>query len=106
MPGSKAFRTALRIEAQSQRVAIVTADRTLGLPGRERPKRQPPGENRHFAAREGTRVTSQRRPFYDRNTTLDEFLETSVLLLHNCPNFSSQNSVDTGAGADARIVRK
>ncbi len=29
--------------------------------------------------------------FCDRNTTLDDFLEARVLLLHNCPNFSSQN---------------
>ena len=28
--------------------------------------------------------------FCDRNTTLDDFLEARVLLLHNCPNFSSQ----------------
>ena len=29
-------------------------------------------------------------PFCDRNTTLDDFLDDRVLLLHNCPNLSSQ----------------
>lgn len=31
--------------------------------------------------------------FCDRNTTLDQFLEARVLLLHNCPNVSS-NGLD------------
>ena len=35
--------------------------------------------------------------FCDRNTTLDDFLEARVLLLHNCPNFSAQNGLDTGS---------
>jgi hypothetical protein len=30
-------------------------------------------------------------PFCDRNTTLDDFLDDRFLLLHNCPNLSSQN---------------
>jgi hypothetical protein len=30
-------------------------------------------------------------PFCDRNATLDDFLDACVLLLHNCPNLSSQN---------------
>ena len=30
-------------------------------------------------------------PFCDRNTTLYDFLDACVLLLHNCPNLSSQN---------------
>src|SRR5436309_10413603 len=34
--------------------------------------------------------------FCDRNTTLDDFSGVRVLLLHNCPNFSSQNGLDTG----------
>ena len=30
------------------------------------------------------------RSFCVQNITLDDFLEACVLLLHNCPNFSSQ----------------
>ena len=45
MPGSKRGRIALRIEAQAQRVAIVIADRALGLPGRERPERPQLGDD-------------------------------------------------------------
>ena len=43
----------MRIEAQAQRIAIVIADRALGLPGRERPERQQLGDDgrRRLAAR-------------------------------------------------------
>src|SRR5215510_512278 len=35
----EAGRITLQIEAQAQRIAVVIANRTLGLPGRERPQR-------------------------------------------------------------------
>jgi hypothetical protein len=41
---------ALRIEAQAQRIAIVIADRALGLPGRERPERQELSDDGRCAA--------------------------------------------------------
>ena len=46
MPGSNTVASPLRIEAQAQRIAIVVADRALGLPGRERPERQELGDDR------------------------------------------------------------
>jgi hypothetical protein len=42
-------------------------------------------------------------PPCDRNTTIDDFLETRVLLLHNCPNLSSQNRSGHTTGADAQM---
>ena len=42
--------------------------------------------------------------FCDRNTTLDDFLEARVLLLHNCPNLSSQTEVDTGTPDTAPYI--
>jgi hypothetical protein len=43
------------------------------------------------AAALGKRMTAYlSRSFCVQNITLDDFLEACVLLLHNCPNFSSQ----------------
>jgi hypothetical protein len=44
-PGLEADRIRLRIESQAQCVTIVIADRALGLPSRERPKRHELGNN-------------------------------------------------------------
>src|SRR4029077_5773022 len=58
-------RIALRIEAQPERVAIVIADRALGLPGRESAERSQLGDHRrHRVARAGTRDLD-RRPYQE-----------------------------------------
>src|SRR5262245_17022847 len=44
--GLEAARITLRIEPQAQRIAVVIADRALGLPGRERSERHELGDNR------------------------------------------------------------